>query len=189
MDRRSLLLVLTLAPTLGVPGTSPVAAAPPPMPDPPAGAYRLGTGDELKIAVFGLDAASGTYVIDDSGSISVPLAGQVAVAGKTLAEVEAALNKALLDRQILKVPQASVQIARYRPFYILGEVQRPGQYPYAPGMTVLNAVSVAGGYTFRANRKRATITRPGENGPIEGTAKPESRIAPGDTIQVPEAWF
>ncbi len=159
----------------------------------PAEPYRLGAGDELRINVFGLDAANNSYLIGDSGGISVPLVGPVDAAGKTVAEVEAMVAESLRSRQIVHDPNVSVQIIKYRPFYILGEVQRPGQYPYVPGMTVLNAVSIAGGYTFRANSRRATIVRNAaagaSGGARTGAAGPETRVLPGDTVSIPESWF
>lgn len=154
-----------------------------------SGPYRLGAGDEIRIAIFGLDAANSSYAIGDQGSISVPLVGQVDVNGKTLAEVEAALASTLRDKQILKEPSVSVQVVKYRPFFILGEVQKPGQYPYVPGMTVLNAVSIAGGYTFRANERKASISRVRSGVSSKATAQQDSRVMPGDTIIIPESWF
>lgn len=151
--------------------------------------YRLGPGDELRVNVFGLDVIANTYLIGDSGGISVPLVGPVDASGKTVAEVEAMIAASLRTRQIVRDPNVSVQIVKYRPFYILGEVQRPGQYPYVPGMTVLNAVSIAGGYTFRANNRRAIIVRNNASGPIKASAQPETRVMPGDTVTIPESWF
>lgn len=179
------LLTLLLLALLALPAT----AAPPPIEEVASGPYRLGTGDEIRINVYGLPAASSSYLVGDGGSVSVPLVGSVPVVGRTTAEVEAALAQALKDKQILREPSVTVEVAKYRPFYIMGEVQRPGQYAYVPGMTVMNAVSIAGGYTFRANRKKATITRPVEGAAREGSAKPETRVLPGDTVVVPEAWF
>ncbi len=151
--------------------------------------YHLGAGDELRINVFGLDAANNSYLIGDSGGISVPLVGPIDAAGKTVAEVEAMIAESLRTRQIVRDPNVSVQITKYRPFYILGEVQRPGQYPYVPGMTVLNAVSIAGGYTFRANNRRAMIVRNAGSGAQTAAARPDTRVLPGDTVNIPESWF
>ena len=153
------------------------------------GPYRLGTGDEVKIFVFGLDAANGSYALGDGGSISLPLIGAVPAAGRTLPELEVAIGEALKAKQIIKEPSVSAQMVKYRPFYILGEVQKPGQYAYAPGMTVIQAVSMAGGYTFRANEKKATISRPGNGQAVKSTVKPDARVLPGDTVIIAEAWF
>lgn len=181
-------LILILIAMLSVIVGSP-AGAQDPIFDAPSGPYRLGPGDEVRLSVFGLDAASNSYIIGDSGSLSVPLVGVIPADGKTVAEVEAALGAVLKDKQILRDPSVSVQVVKYRPFYILGEVQKPGQYAYVPGMTVLNAVSIAGGYTFRANEKKATITRNIKGGSHKGSVKPETRVQPGDTLVIPEAWF
>jgi polysaccharide export outer membrane protein len=180
------LLMLCLAFLALMPAAAPAQG---PMPEAAPGPYRLGTGDEVRVAVFGLDAVSNSYIIGDSGTVSMPLVGPIPADGKTVAEVEVVLAAALKEKQILREPSVSVQVVKYRPFYILGEVQKPGQYAYVPGMTVLNAVSIAGGYTFRANTKKATITRNTAGTTQKGTAKPEGRVLPGDTVVIPEAWF
>lgn len=158
--------------------------------DAPTGPYCLGTGDGIKITVFGLEAVSRSYSIGDGGSISVPLIGTLAVAGKTVAQTEAMVAAAFRDKQLLKAPSVSVEVEKYRQFFILGEVQKPGQYTYVPGMSVLTAVSIAGGYTFRAQTKRAVIVRTTNDGhAIKGSAVPETIVMPGDTIKIVEAWF
>ncbi len=155
----------------------------------PQGAYRLGAGDEVRITVFGLDAASNTYVVGDAGTIAVPLLPTMTAAGQTADELQAALVEAIKTRELLRNPSVSVQVQKYRPFFILGEVQRPGQYPYVPGMSVLTAVSIAGGYTFRADTKKAAILRPSGGSVSKGGAKPDTLVQPGDTVNIPEAWF
>ena len=166
-----------------------VARSLPPIGDAPPGPYRLDTGDGIRITVFGLDAVSRTYLIGDGGTISLPLVGQLKIAGKSVAETEALVGAALRDKQLMTAPSVSVEVANYRQFYILGEVQKPGQYPYVPGMSVLTAVSIAGGYTFRAQTKRAVIVRTVGGHGIKGSAAPETLILPGDTINIAEAWF
>ncbi len=161
----------------------------PPIPDAPAGAYRLGAGDEIRVSVVGIDQASTTYAIADTGTISMPLVGQLAVAQKTVPEAEALIVDALREKQLLRAPSVSIQIDKYRPFFILGEVQKPGQYPYVPGMSVLTAVSIAGGFTFRAQTKRAMIVRNAGGHAASGSARPETLVLPGDTIKIEEAWF
>lgn len=158
------------------------------LPDLPAqqnAPYRLGAGDELRVTVFGLDSVNNTYRVSDTGSIAVPLVDSVSVAGKSIDEAQVAIAEALRSRQIVLDPRVSVQMQTYRPFFILGEVQRPGQYPYVPGMSVTTAVSIAGGYTFRANTKRARITRDAR----PANAGADSAVQPGDTITIPESWF
>src|SRR3546814_190974 len=95
----------------------------------------------------------------------------------------------LRHRDVIKDPSVSAQVLKYRPFFILGEVQRPGQYAYVPGMSVLTAVSIAGGYTFRADSKSASITRNEGDKIIKGQATPQTPVMPGDTVFVPEDWF
>lgn len=151
--------------------------------------YRLGAGDEVRVIVFGLDAVSNVYRLSDAGTIALPLLETVDAKGRSTRELEQLLNEAIRAKGLVKNPGVSVQVQKYRPFYILGEVTRPGQYEYTPGMTVLSAVSVAGGYTFRAGRKSVVITRNLDGTPRRGTARPEAVVQPGDTITVPEAWF
>lgn len=178
----AILLVLVTAPPV-------FAAKLPPIADAPAGSYRLGTGDEVRISVFGLDAATNTYAIGDDGTISIPLIGLVNANGKSLQELEAAIATALREKDLVRQPSVSAQVTRYRPFFILGEVQKPGQYPYVPGMSVLTAVSIAGGYTFRADQRSATITRATDGKMAKGKAVPETRVQPGDTVNIAEGWF
>ncbi len=148
-------------------------------------AYHVGTGDELRVTVFGLDAMANTYRVDDSGAIALPMLDPIKVAGKTIREVEGAIADKIRERQLVIDPKVSAQIQTYRPFFIAGEVQRPGQYPYVPGMSLMTAVSVAGGFTFRANTRSATITRAAK----KGRATQDTPILPGDQILVRESWF
>lgn len=159
-------------------GISPLAASAPT-------SYRLGPGDQLRITIVGMDALNNSYLVDDSGSIAVPMLDPILVAGKTVRETEAQIAGMLLARQLVLDPKVSAQIQSYRPFFITGEVQKPGQYPYMPGMSLMTAVSVAGGYTFRANTHNATITRAS----VKGVATPDTPVLPGDQILVRESWF
>jgi protein involved in polysaccharide export with SLBB domain len=152
-------------------------------------AYQLGTGDEVKIAVYGFDPLSGTYVINDQGAISLPLAGSIALANKTVAEAEAAVAAVLVERQVAVNPSVSIQVIKYRPFYVLGEVQKPGSYSYQPGLSVLQAISVAGGYTFRADRKAYGISRTVDGRVVKSKVDEATLVQPGDTVIVYEAWF
>jgi polysaccharide export outer membrane protein len=186
MKRRTLIGLALTAPLLagcgaGYGNLTPLAAL-------PVEPYRLGSGDEIRVAVFGFDALSSTYAISDVGTIAIPLLGAVPVEGHTTEEVETTLIAMLRARDIAPKANVSVQVQKYRPFYILGEVQKPGEFPYSPGMTILKAVSIAGGYTFRADTKQAIVTRAGSHAE-RGRAGPEDAIRPGDTILVPEAWF
>lgn len=176
------LLLLATACTSTSSALAPIASAPP-------GPYRLGAGDEVRVTVFGLDAATNNYVVGDAGTIAVPLLPPVTAAGLTADELQATLAEAIQKRDLMRSPSVSVQVQKYRPFFILGEVQRPGQYPYVPGMSVLTAVSIAGGYTFRADTKKAAILRPTGSSVTKGGAGPDTLVQPGDTVSIPEAWF
>ena len=145
--------------------------------------YRLDSGDQLRIVVFGQDDLSNTYVVDQSGSISMPLAGSVPARGRTTADVEASVTAALRNG-FLRNPDVSVEVDRYRPFFAMGEVGLAGQYPYVPGMTLQQAIATAGGLTPRADLTSFQVTR-SSGGQIE-TARLllSDPIMPGDTIHV-----
>jgi polysaccharide export outer membrane protein len=151
--------------------------------------YHLGPGDELRIVVYGFDSITNAYTVSDAGTISLPMLSAMDVEGLSTADLEAAISGALRTRDLAPRASVSVQVQKFRPFYILGEVQRPGQYPYVPGMTVLTAVSIAGGYTFRANKRDAELVRTQKNVSSRARAGSEARVLPGDTLVVPEAWF
>jgi protein involved in polysaccharide export with SLBB domain len=149
--------------------------------------YRLGTGDKLKVTVFGEEDASGEYEIDASGTISARLIGRVAVKGMTVSEVEQALYDQYRSRGFFKNPKISIELVNLRPFFILGEVEKRGHYPYINGLTVAQAVAIAGGYTYRASRSRITIQRAGSA--KEEPATEDAPVYPGDVVRVPERYF
>ena len=151
--------------------------------------YRLDAGDEVRITAYGLDALTNNYLVSDTGDISLPLIDNVKAKGKTVGELQSDIAKILYDRQILRSPSVNVQVTKYRPFYILGEVKSPGEYPYRPGMSVVTAVSMAGGYTFRADQKDMTITRNISGRAMTGRARENTPVQPGDTIRIKESWF
>jgi protein involved in polysaccharide export with SLBB domain len=153
---------------------------------PTRAAYQLGTGDQLRIIVFGEEDLSGEFRVDDTGAVSIPLVGDVTARGQTLRSFEAAVREKLTEGY-LKDPRVSVQVLNYRPFYIIGEVENDGEYPFVSGMHVLNAVAVAGGFTYRANTSKVFITRGEEE--HQYTVTPELRLEPGDVIRVPERFF
>lgn len=163
-------------------------------PAPPAAAaaniettYHLGTGDKLRIIVYGEDDLGGQYDIDGTGMVRLPLVGQVQAAGLTVRQFEQQV-KAKLDQGYLKDARVSVEVANYRPFYILGEVNKPGEYPYVNGMSVLTAVAMAGGYTYRANESEVYVRRNGSTEEQSVNAD-QTNINPGDIIRVPERFF
>jgi polysaccharide export outer membrane protein len=182
----ALLALLTSGCASGV-GSLPELAAP------AVQEYRLAPGDEIRVLVPGLsgmDATSTTtYVVNDRGQVSIPSMGPIEGSGKTIPELEQAIAQRLVESQLLVSPTVSVQPIRLRPFYILGEVNRPGEYPYRPGLSVLSAISVAGGYTFRADQRQVAITRIVNGQPVTARASDDAFIQPGDTIRVHEKWF
>jgi protein involved in polysaccharide export with SLBB domain len=150
--------------------------------------YRLGTGDKLKLTVFGQDDLGGEFTVDDQGFIRLPLIGQVKAAGLTIHDFEDAVTAKLADGY-LRDPRVSVQVVNYRPFYIIGEVNKPGEYPYENGMNVLNAVSLAGGYTYRADDSVVYVRRKGSPDEEKQPADQTTIIYPGDIIRVAERFF
>ena len=150
--------------------------------------YRLASGDRIKVTVFGHDDLSGEFEIDGSGEISMPLIREVKAAGLTVGELEETISDAL-QPDYLKHPRVSVEVLNYRPYYIIGEVTSPGKYPYASGLTVVNAVAVAGGFTYRAKKSRIRIKRTVGDQAIEIEAQLNTPVLPGDVIEIPERFF
>ena len=150
--------------------------------------YKLGTDDKLRVIVFGETSLSGEFVISDSGEIAFPLIGNVHAAGLTVAQFQEALRAKLADGY-LRDPRVSAEVENYRPFYILGEVQKPGEYPFTSGLTVLNAVATAGGFTYRANTKVITIRHAGGSKEVPVRLTATSEVGPGDTILIKERFF
>ena len=151
------------------------------------GDYTLAAGDRIRVTVYGQDDLSGDFQLDGNGDVSLPLILNVAAQGQTPRELEQAIT-GRLQPQYLRNPLVSVEVLTPRPFYILGEVSAPGSYPYAAGTTVLKAVALAGGFTYRANAKKVRITREGEAEPFE-RAPLQTDVKPGDVIEVPERFF
>jgi len=185
---RSSLLVLGvfIAMVLG----SAVAVAETAAPEPAyttAGDYILGSGDKIRIIVFGEQELSGEFDVSGSGKLSMPLIGQVQAAGLTLAQLESEIATSLSDGYLTN-PRVSAEVLNYRPFYIIGEVSKAGQYPYTNGMTVLNAVAVAGGFTYRANSAVVFISRNGAPEQRFRTTQ-DLKVLPGDTVRIPERFF
>jgi len=153
-----------------------------------APAYTLGSGDQLRIIVFGEENLSGEFFIDGAGMVSLPLVGEVPAAGRTLADFRAELESRLADGY-LNDPRVSAEVLNYRPFYILGEVEESGEYPYTDGLTVMNAVARAGGFTYRANTRVVFIKRADTNAEVEVPLNATVRVMPGDTIRIAERFF
>ncbi|MGC9953112.1 MAG: polysaccharide biosynthesis/export family protein [Rhizomicrobium sp.] len=151
--------------------------------------YRLGAGDKVQVNVFGQPDLSGDFVVDGTGFVQLPLIGQVKASGLSIREFETEVANALRNGQYLKDPRVSVEVVNYRPFYIIGEVNKPGEYPYVNDMSVLNAIALAGGYTFRADDSVVYIRRNGEPKENRYSADQNTRVAPGDIIRVGERFF
>lgn len=150
--------------------------------------YRLGVGDKVRMMVYNETALTGEFALSPNGTLSLPLIGEVPAAGKTVEEV-AALVQARLADGYLRDPKVSMEVTAYRPFYILGEVKAPGTYPYVSGLTVLNAIATAQGFTPRANQRVIFIRRSGEDREVAYELRPDLRIFPGDTIRLGERYF
>ena len=151
--------------------------------------YRVGADDEIKITVFGEDDLTGTFAVSGNGYISMPLIGEVLVRDLTLQEVEQSIVAKLKDGYVLD-PRVSIEVTKYRPFYILGEVRAPGSYGYVNNMSVLNAVVLAGGFTYRANKKNVQIMRTRENhSEVSKNLPVETVVLPGDIILIEERFF
>ena len=165
----------------------PVAyAAPAPAPyDVP---YHLDAGDRLRVVVYGQEGLTNTYSISAGGTITMPLIGAVPARGRTPQGLAADIT-ARLRNGFIREPSVAVEIESYRPFFILGEVQAPGQYPYVPNMTAESAVAIAGGFSPRARKDRVTITHTDAGGTSRLTMPPGTPISPGDTVLVGERWF
>ncbi len=166
----------------------PVVYAPAPMPVAYDTAYRLDAGDKLRIVVYGQEGLTNTYAIDAGGSITMPLIGSVPARGRTPAGLAAEIAGKLRNGYI-REPSVAVEIESYRPFFILGEVAAPGQYPYVPNMSVESAVAIAGGFSPRAQRDRVTLTHTDNAGPSRAVVPLGTPLSPGDTILVGERWF
>jgi polysaccharide export outer membrane protein len=166
----------------------PAAYAAAPMPVANEAEYRLDAGDKLRVVVYGQDGLTNSYAIGAGGSITMPLIGAVPARGKTPAGLASEIT-ARLRRGYIRDPSVAVEIESYRPFFILGEVAAPGQYPYVPNMSIESAVAIAGGFSPRARRDRVTLTHTDAAGPIRLVVPPGTALSPGDTILVGERWF
>jgi polysaccharide export outer membrane protein len=151
-------------------------------------AYHLDAGDKLRVVVYGQEGLTNTYAIDAAGSITMPLIGSVHARGRTTAGLAADIT-AKLRNGYIREPSVAVEIESYRPFFILGEVQAPGQYPYVPNMTVESAIAIAGGFSPRAKRDIVTLTHTDGGGVMRYEAPLGTSLKPGDTVQVGERWF
>ncbi len=162
------------------------AAAPTPAAH--GGVYHLDAGDKLRVVVYGQEGLTNSYAIDAGGSITMPLIGAVPARGRTPAGLASEIT-AKLRSGFIRDPSVAVEIESYRPFFILGEVAAPGQYPYVPNMSVESAVAIAGGFSPRARRDRVTLTHTDNSGPMRVVVPLGTALSPGDTVLVGERWF
>ncbi|WP_063687699.1 polysaccharide biosynthesis/export family protein [Bradyrhizobium stylosanthis] len=150
--------------------------------------YHLDAGDKLRVVVYGQEGLTNSYAIDAGGSITMPLIGAVPARGRTTAGLAGEIA-ARLRNGYIREPSVAVEIDTYRPFFILGEVSAPGQYPYVPNMTVESAVAIAGGFSPRAKRDVVTVTHTEAGGSMRAVVPLGTPLAPGDTVFVGERWF
>jgi polysaccharide export outer membrane protein len=156
----------------------PVAASP----------YTLDSGDRLRIVVFGQDSISNNYIVDAQGAVTLPLVGAVQARGLTTVQFGNTIATRL-KQGFIREPNVAVEIDAYRPFFVLGEVVFPGQYPYVPNMTAENAVAIAGGFAPRAYRYTVIITRKVQGVQVKAKLPLREPVRPGDIIQISERWF
>ena len=186
MRIKSVLLSLCIAAILAA--CSPGADLPP-LPQGQGRAYTLGPGDQLRIITYGEDQLTGDFVVNDGGNIEVPLLGTVKAEGLTVSQLQVEMADELKSRQLIKTPSVAIEVSQYRPVFVLGEVAKPGSYPYQPDMTVLTAVALAGGFTYRAVKDTQSVTRAMDGHASESRASPQSLLRPGDVVNVFERHF
>jgi protein involved in polysaccharide export with SLBB domain len=151
--------------------------------------YRLGAGDRVRVTVFRHVDLSGEFQLDGEGFFAMPLVGEIQGGGLNSRQLETEIEKRLKDGGYLVNPQVGVEVLNYRPFYIIGEVNNPGSYQYVNGMTVINAVALAGGFTYRADQDDIVINRGGSQGPEVEDVMLDTEVLPGDIINVTERFF
>lgn len=150
--------------------------------------YRLGPGDRIRISVYDEEGMTGEYQVSERGTISFPLVGDFPAGGRTVPEVRSGIE-ARLANGLVNMPKVSAEVVGFRPFYILGEVNKPGMYPYAPGLTLFSAVATAQGFTYRANARRVLITHAGQTTETRVDVTTATMVMPGDTIRIREKFF
>jgi polysaccharide export outer membrane protein len=162
------------------------------LPQPAVQSYRLGAGDHIRVITYDESQLTNTFTVGADGTISFPLIGTIAASGLTVTEFAALISSSLSQGQFISQPSVSVQVTDYRPISVLGEVNHPGQYPYQPGMNMLDAVALAGGFTYRAVTSGALDWRheaQNSSRAVQGKLSPSSGLEPGDVITVSERFF
>jgi polysaccharide export outer membrane protein len=149
---------------------------------------KLAPGDKVKVTTYGEETLTGEFQVTPAGTVAFPLIGDVQAAGLDPSALARALE-AKLGAGYLLDPKVSVEVLTFRPIYVLGEVQKPGEYPYTPGLTIRGAVAKADGFTYRANQKKVFVKRAGEAGETEYPLTADFAIMPGDTVRFSERYF
>lgn len=152
------------------------------------GAYVLGPGDRLTVKVYSDPDMSGDYEINSAGAVAMPLVGDVKASGMTTKQLERAISAKMRGR-VAKDPDVSISVSAYAPFYVYGEVKKPGEFPYRIGLTVADAVATAGGLTYRANEQKILLRRAGSSAEQLTSLDVPVKIYPGDNIRVSERMF
>lgn len=150
--------------------------------------YTFGTGDQIRLTVFGHEDLSGEFTVSETGAVSLPLVGGLKLGGLTIAQAEQKVVDALKPDYLLN-PRINIEVLNYRPFYILGEVKNPGSYPYVNGMTVTEAVALGGGFTYRAKKEKMMIIRASDPARAERPVSDTDVVLPGDVVKVLERFF
>ena len=150
--------------------------------------YQLNAGDKVHIGIFNEDNLSGTYVVAPDGQVTLPLAGGIKAAGLTLAQFQEAVANRLKDG-IVQDPNITVSAVELRPYYILGEVKKPGKYGYTPDLTVLSAVATAEGFTYRADMTAIYVRHANDPSEREYPLTATMAVQPGDTIRITQRYF
>jgi protein involved in polysaccharide export with SLBB domain len=150
--------------------------------------YKLGSGDKIRLIVFGETELSGEFVVSGAGTLSLPLIGEVSASGTTATQLQQTIATAF-SQGYLKDPKVNIEVLNFRPFYILGEVGKPGEYPFSNGLTVVNAVARAEGYTYRADTRKVYIRHANNVKEVVLPLTSSVMVAPGDTIRIAERYF
>jgi protein involved in polysaccharide export with SLBB domain len=172
------------SPTMAQTGAAAPATAAPSSP----AEYHLGAGDKLKIGVYGEDSLSGEFSVSPMGKISFPLIGEIDAAGLSVSQVQRIVQQKLSEGFLVN-PKVNAEVINFRPFYILGEVSKPGEYPFTSGLTVFNAVASAQGFTYRANQREVYLKHAGASKEEKVHLTPTTPVQPGDTIRISERFF
>lgn len=188
MMKRSVAALVLMSTALAVTGCSSYRPAPPAFHEVINQPYILDAGDRIRVTVFEQETLSNTYAVDQSGYIAFPLVGAIAARGYTVQQIEEQIANKLREGY-LRDPDVSVEVDRYRPIFVMGEVGAAGQYSYVPGMTVFKAVAAAGGYSPRANQANVDVTRQINGEVMTGRVATSDPLLPGDTVYVRERFF